>query len=81
MFLPTARPGAIVFALRRSGSLKTVVRLSFAMDDDGQVHVTTTIQGAVVPAPISLRDITARWVEQIAEQVMISVFEGKVRIL
>jgi hypothetical protein len=73
---PIATRGVVAYEIRRSGSLNPEALLAFTLKADGLVHAETDARRAALPHAVAIVEVTAKWAERVAEQVMIAVLGG-----
>jgi hypothetical protein len=75
---PPDHPGVLEFHVRRRGARGSIAELSFALQEDGTVCATTTARGAHLPEAVAVDAVTAKWADDTAERVMLSVLNAGV---
>jgi hypothetical protein len=75
--VPTQEALCARFEVHESGSLSTLAKLRFTMDQQGWVSVSTDVRSVTVPSPVQLSDVTNRWADEIARDVLVAMLEHR----
>ncbi len=67
--------GSTCFRVKTKEGLRLLPRLQFDLAD-GQVTAIANVPGAGLPTSFPVRDLTAQWVEEVAERVLIAMLDG-----
>jgi hypothetical protein len=73
--IPVQTEGSTSFRIKTKEGLRLLSKLQFDLAES-QVIATASVPGAELPAFVPVRDLTGRWVEVVAEKVLIAMLDG-----